>query len=84
MSVRAENGNLEKCESTGKLRYGSQTKAHVHCQRIARSNKQHGDRYPVHVYQCQAQADGGCGGWHVGHDSTYRSRNGKYGELKRK
>ena len=80
MSVRAENINLARCESTGKLRYSSQTKAHVHCQRIAKSNKRHGDRYPVHVYRCDA-----CdGGWHVGHDSTYRSRNGKYGELKRK
>lgn len=79
MSVRAENINLVRCESTGKLRYGSQTKAHVHCHRIAKSNKQHGDRYPVHVYPCD-----GCGGWHVGHDSTYRSRTGKYGELKRK
>ncbi len=52
MSVRAENLNLERCEATGKLRFSSRAKAQVHCNRTARSNKRHGDRYPVHVYAC--------------------------------
>ena len=79
MSVRAENLNLERCEATGKLKFRSRAKAQVHCNRTARSNKQHGDRHPVHVYACEH-----CSGHHVGHDSTFKSRNGKYGELKRK
>lgn len=87
MSVRAENLTLERCEGTGKLRFSSQTKAHVHCQRVQKANKKKGDRYPIHVYRCgegRGGGESGCGGWHIGHDSTYRSRNGKYGELKRK
>ena len=79
MSVRAENLNLDVCRDTGKLRFRSQAKAHVHCDRVAKSNKKKGDRYSVHVYACV-----GCGDWHIGHDSTYRSRNGKYAVLKRK
>ena len=79
MSVRAENLALERCEVTGKLRFSSQAKAHVHCQRVQKSNKRKGDRHPVHVYACQ------CGGFHVGHDTTFVSRKqGKYIDMRRK
>ena len=63
MSVRAENSNLEVCEATGKLKYRSKAKATVHCNRIGKRNRTHGDRYPVHVYPCAE-----CDGFHVGHD----------------
>ena len=79
MSVRAENLNMERCEATGKLRFCSKAKAHVHCNRVAVMNRSQGDRFPMHVYRCDH-----CGGHHIGHDTTYKSRNGKDAELRRK
>lgn len=71
MSVRAEKTVFELCPVTKKRMFVTKAKAHVHASRVARKNKTRGDRYPLHVYRCDA-----CNAFHVGHDPTFR-RNRK-------
>lgn len=67
MSVRADNDAFELCPVTKKRMFVTESKAHVHANRVARKNKTRGDRHPVHVYRCDA-----CNAFHVGHDPHFK------------